>query len=108
MMAGGTVFGRRYSAIFRPRGLLYLRRLQWLLDLIVSGTQRGTQDRVYVGVEVSITADANDVDRAADRPEILRKLTGGPALAVVVASRMDEPQRKLAIRRGVETVLHPE
>ena len=80
----------------------------WLLDLIVSGTQRGTQDRVYVGVEVSITADANDVDRAADRTEILRKLTGGPALAVVVASRMDEPQRELAIRRGVETVLHPE
>ena len=26
-MAGGTVFGRRYSAIFRPRGPLYLRRL---------------------------------------------------------------------------------
>ena len=27
MMAGGTVFSRRYSAIFRPHGPLYLRRL---------------------------------------------------------------------------------
>jgi hypothetical protein len=26
-MAGGTVFSRRFSAIFRPRGPLYLRRL---------------------------------------------------------------------------------
>ena len=29
MMAGGTVFSRRYSAIFRPHGPLYLRRLQF-------------------------------------------------------------------------------
>ena len=28
MMAGGTVFSRRYSAILRPLGPLYLRRLQ--------------------------------------------------------------------------------
>ena len=30
MMAGGTVLSRRLSAIFRPRGPLYLRRLQWM------------------------------------------------------------------------------
>ena len=27
-MAGGTLLGRRYSAILRPHGPLYLRRLQ--------------------------------------------------------------------------------
>ena len=72
------------------------------------GTRRGTQDRVCAGVEVSITADSNDVNGAADRTEILRKLTGEPALAVVIAARRDEQQRKLALQRGVETALHPE
>ena len=60
------------------------------------------------GVEVSITADSNDVNGAADRTEILRKLTGEPALAVVIAARRDEPQGELALQRGVETALHPE
>ena len=60
------------------------------------------------GVEVSITADSNDVNRAVDRTEILRKLTGAPALAVVIAARRDEQQGELALQRGVETALHPE
>ena len=33
MMAGGTVFSRRYSAILRPHGPLYLRRLQSVSEL---------------------------------------------------------------------------
>ena len=36
MMAGGTVFSRRYSAIFRPRGPLYLRRLHAWLTLAIT------------------------------------------------------------------------
>ena len=35
MMAGGTVFSRRLSAIFRPRGPLYLRRLQPCVKYVV-------------------------------------------------------------------------
>ena len=61
-----------------------------------------------VVVEVSITADSNDVNRAVDRTEIPRKPTRKPALAVVIAARMEEPQRELALQRGVETALHPE
>ena len=80
----------------------------WLLDLIVSGTLRTTHERVYVAVEASITPDGNDSTRAADRAEILRKITGGPARAVVIATRMDEPFREQAIQMGVETALHPE
>ena len=34
-MAGGTVFSRRLSAIFRPHGPLYLRRLQAILAAVV-------------------------------------------------------------------------
>ena len=79
-----------------------------LLDLIISGTRTGTRERVYVGIEVSITANDDDVNRAADRVEILRKVTGGPVMAVVIAARMDEPQRGLAARREVVVAVHPE
>ena len=79
-----------------------------LLDLIVSGTRTGTRERVYAGVEVSITANADDVNRAADRAEILRKVTGGPALAAVIAARVEAPQRELAAQREVAVAVHPE
>ena len=38
-----------------------------LLDLIVAGIHRETRDRVYVGVKVPITANDDDVNRAADK-----------------------------------------
>ena len=79
-----------------------------LLDLIVSGTRTGTPERVYSGIEVSITANDDDVNRAADRVEILRKVTGGPVMAAVIAARVDEQQRALAARREVAVAVHPE
>ena len=65
----------------------------WPLDLIAWGTR----ETVYAGVEVSITDNAGDGDRAASREETLRKVTRGPVMAVVIASRMNEPCRKLAL-----------
>ena len=79
-----------------------------LLDVIVSGTRTGTQERVYAGIEVSITANDDDVNRAADRAEILRKVTGGPVMAAVIAARVEAPQRELAARREVAVAIHPE
>ena len=79
-----------------------------LLDLIVSGTRTGTRERVYAGIEVSITANDDDVNRAADRAEMLRKVTGVPVMAAVIAARVDEPQRELATRREVAVAVHPE
>ena len=79
-----------------------------LLDLIVSGTRTGTRERVYAGIEVSITANADDVNRAGDRAEILRKVTGGPTLAAVIAARVEAPQRELAAQREVAVAVHPE
>ena len=67
-----------------------------LLDLIVSGTRTGARERVYAGIEVSITANDDDVNRAADRAEILGKVSGGP----VMAARVEAPQRELAAQRG--------
>ena len=78
-----------------------------LLDVIVSGNRTGTQDRVYAGIEVSITANDDDVNRAADRTEILRKVTRGPVMAAVIAARMEAPQRELAARREVAGMHHP-
>ena len=79
-----------------------------LLDLIVSGTRTGTPERVYAGIEVSITANDDDVNRAAGRVEILRKVTGGPVVAAVIAARVEAPQRELAVRREVAVAVRPE
>ena len=79
-----------------------------LLDLIISGTRTGTRERVYAGIEVSITANDDDVNRADDRAEMLRKVTGGPVMAAVIAARVEAPQRELATRRGVAVAVHPE
>ena len=79
-----------------------------LLDLIVFGSRTGTRERVYAAVEVSITANDDDVNRAADRAEILRKVTGGPVMAAVIADRVEAPQRELASRRQVVVATHPE
>ena len=79
-----------------------------LLDLIVSGTRRKPFQGFPSGVEVSITANDDDVNRAADRAEILRRVTGGPVMAAVIAARVDEPQRALAARREVAVAVHPE
>ena len=117
--AGGPPFRR-------PSGPLCRRRLQvesaeasgtitedesdelLLLDVIVSGTRTGTQDRVYAGIEVSITANDDDVNRAADRAEILSRVTGGPVMAVVIADRVETQQRELAARRQVAMAVHPD
>ena len=79
-----------------------------LLDLIVYGTRRGNPERVYAGIEVSITANDDDVNRAADRAQILKKVTGGPVMAVVIADRVEAQQRELAARREIAVALHPE
>ena len=79
-----------------------------LLDLIVSGTRTGTRERVYVGIEVSITANDDDVNRAVGRAEILMKVTGGPVIAVVIADRVEAQQTELATLRGVAIAVHPE
>ena len=79
-----------------------------LLDLIVSGTRTGTRERVYVGIEVSITANDDDVNRAVGRAEILMKVTGGPVIAVIIADRVEAQQTELATLRGVAIAVHPE
>jgi hypothetical protein len=79
-----------------------------LLDLIVAGTQRADHARVYVAAEVSITANQDDVNRAADRADILRRVTGLPSRPVVIADRMAESYRQLADEKEVAVAIYPE
>ena len=79
-----------------------------LLDLIVAGTQRADHARVYVAAEISITANQDDVNRAADRADILRRVTGLPSRPVVIADRMAESYRNLADEKEVAVAIHPE
>jgi hypothetical protein len=79
-----------------------------LLDLIVAGTQRADHARVYVAAEVSITANQDDVNRAADRADILRRATGLLTRPVVIADRMAESYRQLADEKEVAFAIYPE
>ena len=79
-----------------------------LLDLIVAGTQRADHARVYVAAEVSITANQDDVNRAADRADILRRATGLPTRPVVIADRMAKSYQSLADEKGVAVAIYPE
>ena len=45
---------------------------------------------------------------AADRAETLRKVVGDRVTPVVIAARMDEPCRELALPKGVAIAIHPE
>ena len=79
-----------------------------LLDLIVAGTQRADHARVYVAAEVSITANQDDVNRAADRADILRRATGLLTRPVVIADRMAKSYQSLADEKGVAVAIYPE
>lgn len=78
------------------------------LDIIVAGTQRADRTRVYVAAEVSITANQDDVNRAAARAEIIQKATQFPARPVVIADRSSAAHRQLADQREVEVAIYPE
>ena len=47
------------------------------------------------------------MNRAEDRAETIRKVTGEPVMATAVAAQMEESCQEAA-QLGVETALHPE
>ena len=60
-MAGGTVFGRRYSAIFRPRGPLYLRRLH--IEHTIAEIDRCVNQLGFKGVYLFSNINQKTLDR---------------------------------------------
>ena len=65
-------------------------------DIIISA-----RDNQHAVVEVSITADANDIDRASSRSGILTAVTGGTVTPVVITARLDPVQSEQAEAGGV-------
>ena len=79
-----------------------------LSDVIAIAAGRSTGEPVYAVAEVSITATDDDIDRAADRAGILRKISGAPVIAMVIAETVNERQEQLAAIREVTVAVYRE
>lgn len=80
------------------------------LDLIIEGLEEAGDAEwrpALLAVEVSMTIDSNDVDRAARRAEILRRV-GYNAYGIVAGTRINGRVRTLAEERGVQVLLEGE
>ena len=71
-------------------------------DMIISG-----EDNRYAVVEVSLTADRDDIDRAKTRAGILAAITEGAVTPVVITSRLNPAQSAQAEAAGVTAFVIP-
>ena len=71
-------------------------------DLIISA-----EDNRHAVVEVSLTADRDDIDRAKNRAGILAAITEGAVTPVVITSRLNPAQSSQAEAAGVTTFVIP-
>ena len=71
-------------------------------DLIISAG-----DNRHAVIEVSLTADQGDIDRAKTRASILTDITEGAVTAVVITSRLNPAQAAQAEAMGVTTFVIP-
>ena len=78
-----------------------------LTDLVLAGQDQQGQ-RTYVVLEVSLTAQQQDADRALDRAGILEKATGLRALPAVMAATGDEDALRPIDFRGVPLLVDPD
>ena len=61
----------------------------------------------YVVIEVSITAEEDDIDRARRRADFLATATGGTAAPALITANLGAVQRAQAAAREVATFLIP-
>ena len=73
-------------------------------DVIAAG-QRRNGARVFVVVEISETADDDDIDRAQERAAILQRATNQTAVAAVIGKEMSTTNRQRAARREVAVII---
>ena len=72
-------------------------------DLIIEG-----QGPTYAVCEISITVERHDVERALERAEALRWLSGSTATPVVVGATIPDEERKRAEANGAHPFTLPE
>ena len=80
----------------------------WLLDLIFSGRRRDDGKEVLVAAEISITAGDDDISRAKDRAEVLRRAANTETISVVIAEHIDQERCEAAEQAGVVIIPVPE
>ena len=74
------------------------------IDMVVRGIKRPEQSTIYVALEISVTVADNDIERAEDRADTLRRATGEPTLPVVIGANIDEARQQFAGQRGVTLI----
>lgn len=75
-------------------------------DLIVVGADADGQ-RAYAVIEISVTVDNLDVNRAARRARAIAKATAAECTAIVVGSDIPDAERQRAARAGAAVITVP-
>ena len=76
-------------------------------DIILIGDDAATQMPAYAVLEVSITIDDRDIDRAQERARILERADGHPARAACIGSAISDANRERADALGVVVITLP-
>ncbi len=71
-------------------------------DIIISD-----DNNRYVVIEVSLTVDSSDIERAVRRADIMAAVSGAESMSAVVTENIPEPQRDMAQERGVAVFVIP-
>ena len=77
------------------------------VDLFEANLIISAEDNRHAVVEVSITADQDDIDRAKTRAGILTTIIEGAVTPVVITSRLNPAQSAQAEAAGVTTFVMP-
>lgn len=76
-------------------------------DIILIGDDADTQMPAYAVLEVSITIDDRDIDRAQERARILERADDHPARAACIGSAISDANRERADDLGVVVITLP-
>jgi hypothetical protein len=71
-------------------------------DIVLQGYSQ--QAITYLALEVSLTVGESDINRAADRADILSRATGKSAVPAVISAHLDDGRRQLAVSRNVALI----
>ena len=73
-------------------------------DLVIQGERHLGRTPLYVVVEVSVTAADSDINRAANRSELLRRAIGMDSAGAIVSVNIDPDRLRLATEKDVTPI----
>ena len=73
-------------------------------DLVIRGERHPDQSTIYVALEISVTAADSDINRAADRSDLLRRATGQESASAIVSAHIDADRQLLAEQMNVTLI----